>query len=184
MLTQKRLKELIHYDPETGIFTAKTNVNSRRKKGEVVGHVGSGGYIIIGINYVEYRAHRLAFLYMHGYLPESFVDHIDRDRANNVWLNLREVSQQCNLRNTANSKRNTSGCKGVSWHKNNSSWCATITVNFKSFRVGCSVDFIEAICHRLAAEQCLGWADCDSSSPAFQYIQRYLERRRKRNINY
>ena len=119
-LTQNRLKELLHYDPETGIFTWRV---SRRgaKSGSVAG-VHDNGYIRIKIDYELYLAHRLTFLYMEGYFPEYHVDHKNRIRDDNRWSNLRHVSRQCNQRNASIAKDNTSGITGVCWHKNNKKW--------------------------------------------------------------
>lgn len=89
-LTQKRLKKLLYYNPDTGIFTWK--INSRRSlKDAPAGNLHPSGYIRIGIDSKEYRAHRLAFLYMEGYIPENDVDHINRVRDDNRWKNLREL---------------------------------------------------------------------------------------------
>jgi len=168
-LTQKELKELLHYNPKTGIFTWKTT----RGRFATVG-VKAGSkihrYIRIKIKYISYRAHRLAFLYMKGYIPEYGVDHKDRIRHHNWWNNLRETTQQCNIRNTGNYKTNTSGVKGVSWDKNSKKWYASIMINQKTKNLGYYNNIMEAACHRLAAEQCVDWAGCDSSSPAYQYV--------------
>ena len=173
MITQSRLKELLHYNPDTGIFIRKVSRQGIRADG-VAGYTRKDGYIQIKIDNKNYFAQRLAWLDYYGYLPENELDHIDRIRHHNWIDNLREVSRQCNLRNTGNISTNTSGVKGISFHKNAHKWAASIKVNGKVNHLGYSTEFTEAVAHRLAAEQCLNWSTCDSSSPAYQYMQKYL----------
>jgi len=126
---------------------------------------------------VKYQAHRLAWLYVYGYLPENDIDHIDRIKGNNRIENLREVSKVCNLRNTGNIRSNTSGVKGVSFINKKHKWQAQIMINRTSFHLGYFTSFTEAVCHRLAAEQCVDWEGCDSSSPSFVFIQKHIDRK-------
>ena len=174
-LTQKRLKEVLHYNPETGIFTWRIATAKSIKIGDIAGCKGKQGYIPINVDNKRYYSHRLAWLYIHGYFPEHGLDHKDRIKHHNWIDNLREVSQQCNLRNTINSKNNTSNVKGVHWNKNANKWEARIKVNSKVKYIGIYKSFDEAVCARLAGEQCLDWADCDSSSPAYKYVQEMLK---------
>jgi len=125
---------------------------------------------VISVDGESYQAHRLSWVYYYGVFPDDFLDHINRDPSSNQISNLREVSQQCNIRNTGNSKRNTSGIKGVRWVKPNKRWAAFIVVSQKNISVGYYKLFSNAVCARLAAEQCLGWSGCDSSSPAYKYV--------------
>lgn len=96
MLTQERLKQRLHYDPETGIFRWRVAAGRRVKAGDVAG-CNDHGYIVIRVDSRNYGAHRLAVLYMTGAWPEDEVDHKDLNRANNRWTNLREAtgSQNC-----------------------------------------------------------------------------------------
>ena len=169
-LTQKRLKELLDYDPKTGDFIWKVRTTNSIEIGDIAGSF-SHGYIQIGIYGVLYLAHRIAWLYEYGYFPENGLDHKDRIRHHNWIDNLREASQQCNLRNTGNRKNNTSGVKGVCWDKDRNKWVARIVVNGKQSNLGGYKDFNNAVCARLAAEQCLGWSVCDSSSSAFKFVR-------------
>lgn len=120
-LTQDHLKLLLHYDAGTGIFTWLTSGKGRRKN-LLCGKYDNKGYRIIVIQRKDYKAHRLAFLYMTGAFPEKQVDHIDGDRGNNAWSNLRAVTQSENLRNTIIFKRNTSGAPNVHWNKAAGKW--------------------------------------------------------------
>jgi len=173
-LTQERLKELLHYNPKTGIFIWRVTRGSRAKIGEVAGHLHTSGYIIIIICGVPYKAHILAFLYMIGQFPENQIDHKHRNRSDNRWSEIREATQSCNTRNTGNRCDNTSGVKGIHWSKSKRKWGAYININKKQKYLKCFDDFDEAVCTRLAAEQCLDWSNCDSNSPAFQYVQQML----------
>jgi hypothetical protein len=98
-LTQERLKELLHYDPETGIFTNLTQRGGHAKKGAVAGTKNSIGYVCIRIDYDQYRAHRLAWLYVYGEFPEKFIDHMNEIRDDNRIINLRLATHQENLHN-------------------------------------------------------------------------------------
>lgn len=135
MLTQERLKELLDYDPETGVFVWKIN-KGRIKAGTPTGYRHSGGYLRIKINYVHYFAHRLAWLYMYGYWPKHEIDHINRIRNDNRINNLRAVTRQENRLNTSKSVANTSGYVGVTWHKQNRYWAAQITIRGKHMHLG------------------------------------------------
>jgi hypothetical protein len=133
-MTPERLKELVHYCPDTGIFTwAKTRRGCRL--GDTVGCRMKHGYIGIRLDDTLYLAHRLVWLYVHGNWPADQIDHIDGNRANNKLANLREVTNMENAQNTRNPRpNNKSGFLGV--RKENSKWLAEIKVNYKPTRIG------------------------------------------------
>ena len=108
-LTQEYLKEQIHYNPETGIFTNAKTRNPRAKRGCVIGSDNGKGYLSTQINKSRFYLHRLAFLYMTGSLPDDEVDHINHIRCDNRWCNLRLVSRSENRRNQSMTARTTSG---------------------------------------------------------------------------
>ena len=90
MLTYERLRELLHYDPETGAFTWIKSTYRKGQPGTPAGCLSKRlGYILIGIDKRLYYAHRLAFLWMTKQWPEKEVDHINLDKADNRWANLR-----------------------------------------------------------------------------------------------
>ena len=181
-LTPEELKRNLHYDPETGIWTRLIRSANTVKIGDIAGGINkepSQGYRYIGVAGGLYKSSRLAFLYMLGYFPENDVDHINRVRHDDRWINLREISHQCNLRNSKIPDNNTSSIKGVSWHKAGKKWMGHITVNNKLKYLGLYKSFLNAVCARLAAEQCLNWHGCDSNSPAFQYVQKRIIRCQK-----
>ena len=89
MLTAERLRKTLRYDPETGLF-------NRINNGRPIGRVSWCGYIDIDLFERQYRAHRLAWLYMTGQWPNGVIDHIDGDRQNNAFSNLREATREQN----------------------------------------------------------------------------------------
>lgn len=172
-ITQEKLKHLFDY--KDGNLIRKFS-KSNAKKGTIAGTAANKDkYVQISIDDTLYLAHVLIWCWFYGYIPEHDIDHIDRNKSNNKIENLREVSRVCNLRNTLNTARNTSGVKGVGWSKQNSKWRAQIHVNSRSVNLGYSTDFIEAVCLRLVAEQCLGYSECITDSPAAIVINQYLK---------
>lgn len=164
-LTQQHLKEILHYDPETGIFTWLNrrrelfdtdkvfkiwNTNYARK---IAGSINSvSGYRLINISGIRHRAHRLAFLYVTGGFPENHVDHENHDRDDNRWINLKDVTQQENNKNSLRPKDNTSGFSGVHWFKAGNKWQTYINLNRKRVHLGYFADLDEAIMARKEAE--------------------------------
>ncbi len=134
MITQQELKELLNYDPETGIFTWNIN-RPKCSKGKVAGTFHVNGYTHIQLNRKIYKAHRLAWLYVNGYLPK-YIDHINCDRSDNRICNLRKANIYQNNHNAKLSKNNTSGIKGISWHKKAKKWCAVIEAYNKKIYLG------------------------------------------------
>jgi hypothetical protein len=135
MITQSELKEVLEYNPDTGLFVWKKNSISK-KSGSIAGSKYKNGYIYIQINKKIYRAHRLAFLYMTGNFPENFIDHINHIRDDNRWTNLRDATLSQNQANRVNQKNNTSGYKGVSWNKQCKKWKAQISYMYKDIHIG------------------------------------------------
>lgn len=133
-MNQEHLKSILAYDPIEGVFTWLRS-SPRVKAGSLAGGV-STKYHVISINKVSYSTHRLAWLYMTGSWPEDQIDHIDKDRLNNKWKNLRACNASENQRNRRMHKNNTSGYKGVWLHKPTGKWIAQIRVNKKKIVLG------------------------------------------------
>jgi hypothetical protein len=113
-LTARRLRELVEYSPDTGVFTRRVTLCGRALAGSVAGGLHQQGYITFAVDGVSYQAHRLAFLYMTGEWPQGLMDHIDGVRHNNRWANLRDVSPAWNAQNRRKPQRqNKSGLLGV-----------------------------------------------------------------------
>ena len=113
MINQGRLKEVLEYNPASGVFTWNVYMGSRAVAGSHAGSVDSLGYVTIRIDKKLYHAHRLAWLFVHGHFPVNTVDHINRDKSDNRMSNLRPATRSENNRNVGISKNNTTGFKGV-----------------------------------------------------------------------
>lgn len=134
MITQKKLKELLHYNPETGVFTWTSDAYYT-VAGKKAGWL-SQGYIRISIGGKNYLAHRLAWLYVYGEFPKDCTDHINCIGRDNRICNLREATNQENQCNKPANKNNKSGYKGVCWNKTNNKFVAQIKINNKQVRIG------------------------------------------------
>lgn len=164
ILTQEVLKELLHYNPDTGIFTWKRRDRKwfktvctwktfkKRFEGREAGAVCAQGYIVIRILSLEYKAHRLAFLYMEGNFPEIDADHINGVRSDNTWTNIRRATRQENCRNMKRMKSNKTGIMGVFRYKNWDKYETYIRVKGKLIKLGWYDDFFEACCARKSGE--------------------------------
>ena len=169
-LTQERLKELLHYNPETGVFTWLVARGFHRNlAGKVAGSLHKKGYIHISVDWKDYKAHRLAWLYMEGYWPEHVVEHRDRVKTNNKWSNLRHVTQACNVLNTGKRKDNKSGVIGVDQIKGK--WRAQIQYRKQKINIGTFSTKLEAAKARWAAEVRLGFPNCNTTSSALNFIK-------------
>lgn len=135
-LTAERLRELLHYDPGTGVFTWKTKPSRNRLSGDIAGSIGVGGYRLIRINRVAYRAHNLAWMYETGALPENILDHINGDPGNNRFCNLRPATSKQNAENRRIGVTNKSGFRGVSFHKMTGKFRANVGHFGKKFHLG------------------------------------------------
>ena len=133
-MNQETLKSLYSYDPETGMFVA-TQKRKAWAAGRVAGHRSK--YTMILIDRKKYRAHRLAWLYMTGEWPSGQIDHINGDKHDNRFCNLRVVTASGNSQNIWKPRSdNVSKLKGVSWRERNKKWHATIRVDGKARHLG------------------------------------------------
>jgi hypothetical protein len=134
-ISQDELKELLDYNPETGIFVWKKHLKQSNKyEGDLAGCLHGGGYIAIQIKGIRYYAHRLAWLYMYGKFPEKELDHINRVKSDNRISNLREVTRSQNMRNVGIRQDNTSGETHISFRMDRGKYRVSVTENgcFKS----------------------------------------------------
>lgn len=142
MITAESLKELLHYDPETGIFTWLQDRNSTARKGRPAGGISSLGYVQIRVDGRQQKAHRLAWLYVTGEWPPEMIDHRDGNRSNNIFTNLRAVSRTVNGQNRRRApSHNRLGVLGV--RKDGNKFMARLRVNGKQVYLG-SFDTPEA----------------------------------------
>jgi hypothetical protein len=133
-LTAATLRELVDYDPATGIFVWRAT-RSRAKVGSVAGSFNYG-YRRIGINGQFYFAHRLAWLHVYGEWPSGELDHINLDKADNRLVNLRLANRSLNMANSPKSSRNTSGFKGVRRCKDCDRYAAEVRVHGRTIHLG------------------------------------------------
>lgn len=133
-LTLARLRDLLEYEPETGVFRWKVNASSRRPAGSVAGVTTALGYRKIGIDGSRYYAHRLAWFYVHGRWPAAHLDHVNRSTADNRIANLREATCSQNLANRPAQCNSSHGFKGVT--RNKKRWSARININRKYIHLG------------------------------------------------
>lgn len=134
-LTAARLREILDYDPKTGVFVWKISIR-RMRAGDVAGCLTKNGYVVIRIEQRNYLAQRLAHLYMTGEWPPAGMDHRDLVRSNNRWANLRPADQAQNMWNFGPKASNTSGFKGVWLDKRRGKWVAETTVRQKKVHLG------------------------------------------------
>lgn len=122
ILTYERLKELLDYNPDTGVWQWLKPTNSAVEAGFIAGTIASDGYRKIGVGNTYYMSSRLAFFYMTGHWPKGHMDHINRVRSDDRWANLREATVSDNNANRKKQSNNTSGYRGVSWDHWQGKW--------------------------------------------------------------
>jgi len=158
MLTQQRLKEVMHYDPSSGIFIRLKNGKNARTQKSTGCLNKTHGYLESGIDSKTYLLHRLAWLYMTGEEPTHTVGHRDHIRTNNSWGNLYDTTRQDSQKNLKMFKNNTSGVTGVSYRKKEKVWVATIRANGKHTYLTSGEDFETCVKARKAAEVEYGYS--------------------------
>jgi len=151
-LTQEKLHKKLCYNPENGVFYWKKNMVS-------AGYYNDRGYLIITIKGVDYRASRIAYLYMTGKYPEGEIDHKNRNTSDTRWCNLRDSTRSQNQSNMEVKSNNTSGYKGV--YKSGKRWRAEICVGKKKVSLGnYDVAFEAAQAYDKAALEAFGEFAC------------------------
>jgi hypothetical protein len=152
ILSYERLRELLHYDPETGVFTWKRC----DRRTDRLGHQAGGRwqhYYRISVDKHYYQAHNLAWFYSYGQWPEGQIDHINRDGCDNRLANLRDVNASENQHNLGTNTRNWSGVTGVSWCGRTSLWVAQICHQGHRRFLGRFATISEASAARAAAKR-------------------------------
>jgi hypothetical protein len=151
MIDRETLLEFTEYDPETGVFRWRKSTGSKSVVGKQIGSSHSEGYFEARIAGKRCFLHRAAWLYMTGEWPKE-IDHINGDRSDNRWSNLRLASRQQNSANQKLKKTNTSGLKGV--HRNSRGrWIASIHFDYKTRYLGSFDNKEEAHAAYMAAAQ-------------------------------
>lgn len=134
-LTQDYLMQILTYDADSGLFYWNKETKKRLIKGSAAGTLDNG-YVLIGIDRKQYRAHRLAWLYVYGEIPKEQIDHINCIKTDNRIENLRLASNGQNCANRKLQSNNTSGYKGVWFSKRTNKWCAQVGYNNKKIKLG------------------------------------------------
>lgn len=156
-ITQELIKDIISYDPGTGVFTWIKRVNGRVPEGSVAGTYQKyknckTKYIAIHIKGKRILAHRLAFLYMTGKFPENEIDHINGNGCDNRWINLRDVTKSDNQRNAKVRSDNKTGVIGVFFDKRYGIWASYIKSGKNRVDLGRYNNLFDAACARKSAE--------------------------------
>lgn len=144
MIDACTLRDIIHYDPDTGLLHWRKKVARCLNIGDEAGGIAAGGYRIVCICKTNYQSHKLAWLYVTGSWPSTLIDHKNGVRDDNRFDNLRLADR---FQNRANSKRpttNTSGVKGVTWHAPTGTWQARIKSRGKELCLGYFHDINDA----------------------------------------
>lgn len=135
--TGNEVKTLLSYSLESGIFTRLTRPARRTRVGEIAGSLSKTGYLTICIRGKNYYCHRLAWLLMTGSWPIEHIDHVNGDRIDNRWINLRAATPSQNQQNRLRlSVKNTSGFTGVYWSASTGKWAAEIKIDRIKVRLG------------------------------------------------
>lgn len=162
-ITKELLRKLLDYNPETGVLTWK-----ERERGMFSSNRGFStwnaryantqafvndchGYLCGSIFRTKYLAHRIIWIWMTGEVPNE-VDHINGNRADNRWSNLRNVNKSTNMKNAKMPKTNTSGRVGVYWYEPYGKWLAKISFKKGPKNLGYFEKFEDAVSAREEAE--------------------------------
>jgi hypothetical protein len=136
--SQERLQELFDYSVVTGELRWRTKSHPKANRcivGNIAGNKNGDGYLQISVDNSWYAVHRTIWKLVTGVDPGSvFIDHVDRDRLNNAWHNLRLSTNSQNGCNRSKTPHNTTGYKGV--FRNGSGFIARIKVHQRTLNLG------------------------------------------------
>jgi len=154
--TRAEVTELLDYDPETGnlIWRIKRNSYGGKCRPGAIAGAQNQGYVQVKLFGLYYRAHHIAWLIMTGDWPpiNRDTDHINRDRSDNRWSNLRLASRSQN--NVNREKHTNSAYAGVTFRHDTGKWRARISRDGKTILLGEAFETQElAIEARKKAEQ-------------------------------
>jgi hypothetical protein len=153
LLNAEKVRDVLSYDPDTGLFAWKKTGNRALKIGDRAGYLHPRGYVYIKIGNHSYAAHRLAWLIVHGQWPQDQLDHRNGVRSDNRISNLRPcVGSTENNQNTAKYGSNRTGFHGVGWHKASGRWRARINAGGRQYHLGAFDTPEEASAAYLAAK--------------------------------
>jgi len=142
------LRECFDYDPDTGVLRWRVRpaehfktmkamkIWNTRRAGDAAGAKDERGYLRVQVNHQLYWVHRIVWLLVLGVAPKGEIDHINENKADNRVCNLREANKASNMQNRGAQRNNTSGFKGVSYHKQRGKWTARIAVDGEQTYLG------------------------------------------------
>jgi hypothetical protein len=167
-ISRTALMDLLDYCPETGVFTWRPRrvdqcatargcaIFNGRYAGTVAGASDGGGYIRMSVQDAHYRAHRLAWAYVHDEWPKE-IDHINHDRSDNRISNLRPVTRSQNNTNRRMMPDHKSGTYGVYWVTRSRRWFASIGAGDNRVILGRFKEKADAVAARRKEEARLGF---------------------------
>lgn len=137
-LTADRLREVLTYERDTGLFRWSVRTSGRIRINSIAGASDKDGYVVIRIDRVRYRASRLAWLYVHGKWPDGEMDHINHVRTDDRINNLRDVGRLENNQNVRYPRNNnkSTGVLGVAVEKSTGRFKASINVSGRKIHLG------------------------------------------------
>lgn len=144
----KRIEQCVSYCPDSGRLAWTTG----QFAGKTISGTNTKGYIQLQIDGITLLGHRVCYCLMTGSMPPMDIDHIDGDKTNNTWSNLRLVNNSDNHKNMKIFKTNSSGVAGVAWNPIKNRWDSYITSRNRRFYLGRFKNFFDAVCARKAAE--------------------------------
>ena len=146
------LRDIFSYDQDSGNLVRKITTSSRAKVGKVAGYKDRHGHLRVRFNGSEHSVHRLVWLHVTGNMPKGDIDHINGNRSDNRFANLRDVPHRMNMENRkAAAAHNISGVLGVT--KRGESYMARIKINGKQVILGSFPSANEAHANYLIAKR-------------------------------
>lgn len=158
-LTFEHADSLLSYCPDTGLFHWKIARRRRTKVGAIAGGMHVDGYMQVKLKDFGCSPflHRLAVLLVTREWPKGEVDHINGDRTDNRWCNLRDTSRTENMCNRKVGKNNSSGLMGVHWSNTANRWVARISRDHNKYSLGNFDCLLDAAAARKSAEKLLNF---------------------------
>lgn len=155
-----RMRQFLDYDPDTGKFVwlKKRTMNSTANVGDEAGSIDENGYRRLMFDGKKIRAHRLAFLFMGMAMPEQ-VDHINGDRSDNRWSNLRPSSAQVNPKNACRRKDSRTAVTGVTFSKQHGKWKVRVNRAGVTEYLGLFSNLLDAAAARISKQNSYEYSD-------------------------
>jgi len=171
ILSFEEAQSYFTYNSDTGALLYKKKTSNKITIGDPVGSDNGAGYIKLSFKKRNYYAHRVIWLLMTGKWPKDQIDHVDHDRSNNKWDNLKAATNKTNGKNQSLKINNMSGISGVHFNKRSKYWQGSIKVDGKHHYLMGGKDLFEICCARKSAELKYGFHPNHCNSKASQHIE-------------